>query len=52
MEAARAAADPQPDMRGSAEYKKVLVAALVKRAIEAAAKRARGGRVEVSHIYA
>lgn len=51
-EAARAAADPQPDMRGSAEYKKVLVAALVKRAIEAAAKRARGGRVEVSHIYA
>jgi aerobic carbon-monoxide dehydrogenase medium subunit len=51
-EAARAAADPQPDMRGSAEYKKVLVAALVKRAIEAAAKRARGGRPEVSHIYA
>jgi len=51
-EAARAAADPQPDMRGSAEYKKVLVAALVKRAMEAAAKRARGGRVEVSHIYA
>jgi len=52
MEAAREAADPQPDMRGSAEYKKALVAALVKRAIEAAAQRARGQRVEVSHIYA
>jgi aerobic carbon-monoxide dehydrogenase medium subunit len=51
-EAARAAADPQPDMRGSAEYKKALVAALVKRAIAAAARRARGERVEVSHIYA
>jgi carbon-monoxide dehydrogenase medium subunit len=51
-EAARAAADPQPDMRGSAEYKKSLVSALVKRAIEAAARRARGQRVEVSHIYA
>jgi aerobic carbon-monoxide dehydrogenase medium subunit len=52
VEAARAAADPQPDMRGSAEYKKALVAALVKRAIAAAEKRARGERVEVSHIYA
>ncbi len=51
-EAARSVADPQPDMRGSAEYKKALVAALVKRAIGAAAKRARGERVEVSHIYA
>ena len=51
-EAARAAADPQPDMRGSAEYKKALVAALVKRAIAAAARRARREAVEVSHIYA
>jgi aerobic carbon-monoxide dehydrogenase medium subunit len=51
-EAARAAADPQPDRRGSAEYKKQLVLALVKRAIHAAAQRARGERVEVSHIYA
>ena len=52
MEAAHEAADPQPDMRGSAEYKKSLVAALVKRASEAAMQRARGKRVEVSHIYA
>jgi aerobic carbon-monoxide dehydrogenase medium subunit len=52
MEAARAAADPQTDMRGSADYKRVLVGALVKRAIEIAARRARGEQVEVSHIYA
>ncbi|HEX6505873.1 MAG TPA: xanthine dehydrogenase family protein subunit M [Terriglobales bacterium] len=51
-EAARAAADPQPDMRGSAEYKRTLVAALVKRAINAALGRARGERVEVTHLYA
>jgi len=52
MEAAHAAADPQPDMRGSAEYKRTLVAALVRRAIAVALLRARGERVEVSHIYA
>src|SRR5579863_2927806 len=52
MEAARAAADPQPDMRGSAEYKRTLVGALVRRAIEIAVRRARGEQVEVSHIYA
>jgi carbon-monoxide dehydrogenase medium subunit len=51
-EAARAAADPQSDMRGSADYKRALVGALVKRAIEIAVRRARGERVEVSHIYA
>ncbi len=51
-EAARAAADPQPDMRGSAEYKRQLVTALVKRALEVALKRARGEKVELSHIYA
>jgi aerobic carbon-monoxide dehydrogenase medium subunit len=51
-EAARVAADPQPDMRGSAEYKRTLVAALVKRAIAAAVRRASGERVEVSHLYA
>jgi carbon-monoxide dehydrogenase medium subunit len=51
-EAARATSDPQPDMRGSAEYKRALVAALVKRAIAAAGQRARGQAVEVSHIYA
>jgi aerobic carbon-monoxide dehydrogenase medium subunit len=52
MEAARAAADPQSDMRGSADYKRTLVGALVKRAIEIAVRRARGEQVEVSHIYA
>jgi carbon-monoxide dehydrogenase medium subunit len=51
-EAARAAADPQPDMRGSAAYKRALVAALVKRTIDIAARRARAEKVEVSHIYA
>ena len=52
IEAARAAADPQSDMRGSADYKRALVGALVKRAIEIAVQRARGERVEVRHIYA
>jgi aerobic carbon-monoxide dehydrogenase medium subunit len=51
-EAARAAADPHSDMRGSAGYKRALVVALVKRAIEIAARRARGEQVEASHIYA
>ena len=51
-EAARAAADPQPDMRGSAEYKRTLVAALVKRALDFALRRARGEKVDISHIYA
>jgi carbon-monoxide dehydrogenase medium subunit len=51
-DAARAAADPQSDMRGSADYKRALVGALVKRAIEIALRRARGEQVEVSHIYA
>jgi len=51
-EAARAAADPQSDMRGSADYKRTLVAALVRRAIGIAVRRARGEQIEVSHIYA
>jgi len=51
-EAARAAADPQSDMRGSADYKRTLVGALVRRAIDIAVRRARGEHVEVSHIYA
>jgi len=51
-EAARGAADPQPNMRGSAEYKRQLVAALVKRAIQIAAGRARGEQVEGAHLYA
>jgi len=52
MEAVRAAVEPQSDMRGSAEYKRTLAAVLVKRAIAVAVRRARGERVEVSHIYA
>jgi carbon-monoxide dehydrogenase medium subunit len=52
VDVARAAADPQSDMRGSADYKRALVGALVKRAIEIALRRARGEQVEVSHIYA
>jgi|HubBroStandDraft_6_1064221.scaffolds.fasta_scaffold160117_3 carbon-monoxide dehydrogenase medium subunit len=50
--AAHKAAQPQNDMRGSAEYKRVLVAALVKRAIGIAARRARGEQVEAGHEYA
>jgi len=52
VEAARAAADPQSDMRGSAEYKRELVGALLRRAMEAAARRARGESVEMGHLYA
>jgi carbon-monoxide dehydrogenase medium subunit len=52
VEACRVAADPQSDMRGSADYKRTLVGALVKRAIEIAVRRARGEQVEVGHIYA
>jgi aerobic carbon-monoxide dehydrogenase medium subunit len=51
-DAARAAADPQPDMRGSADYKRALVAALVKKAIYIASRRARGEQIEGAHIYA
>jgi aerobic carbon-monoxide dehydrogenase medium subunit len=52
IEAVRAAVDPQSDMRGSAEYKRSLAGGLVKRATVVAMRRARGERVEVSHIYA
>jgi len=51
-EAARAAADPQNDMRGSAEYKRQLVVALVKRAIGIAVHRAKGEQVDGTHLYA
>lgn len=51
-EAARAAADPQSDMRGSADYKRRLVGALLRRAIEVAVRRAHGEQVETSHLYA
>jgi carbon-monoxide dehydrogenase medium subunit len=51
-EAAREAAEPQSDMRGSADYKRALAAALVKRAIGIAARRARGEHLEAEHEYA
>jgi len=50
-EAAMAAADPQSDMRGSADYKRLLVRSLTKRAIGVALRRCRGEQVEVSHEY-
>jgi len=50
-ETAREAAEPQSDMRGSADYKRTLVVALVKRAIGIAVRRARGERVEAGHEY-
>jgi len=52
MDAAQTAAEPQSDMRGTADYKRQLAGALVKRAIEIAVRRARGEQVEVSHLYA
>jgi aerobic carbon-monoxide dehydrogenase medium subunit len=51
-EAAMAAADPQPDMRGSVEYKRALVRSLARRAIEIALRRSRGEQVQGGHIYA
>jgi aerobic carbon-monoxide dehydrogenase medium subunit len=50
-EAARETAEPHSDMRGSADYKRALVAALVKRAIGVALRRARGEPVETGHEY-
>jgi carbon-monoxide dehydrogenase medium subunit len=50
-EAAREEAEPQSDMRGSADYKRTLVAALVKRALGIAVRRARGERAEAGHEY-
>jgi aerobic carbon-monoxide dehydrogenase medium subunit len=49
--AAMAAGDPQSDMRGSADYKRLLIKSLTRRAIEAALKRCRGEKVEVTHEY-
>ena len=45
-------AQPQSDMRGSAEYKRQAAGALARLAVEAAVKRARGEHVEVTHLYA
>lgn len=51
VDAAMSAAAPETDLRGSADYKRVLAGALVRRAIGAAARRARGEPVEVHHEY-
>lgn len=51
-EAASAAAQPQSDMRGSADYKRQIVRALTKEALQIALRRSRGEKVEVSHHYA
>lgn len=51
-EAAMSDIDPQSDQRGSAEYKRALVRGLTAEAIQAAARRAAGERVEVVHHYA
>lgn len=45
-------AQPNSDMRGTADYKRQAAGALAKLAIEAAVKRARGEHVEVTHLYA
>jgi len=45
-------AQPQSDMRGSAEYKRHAAGTLARMAVEAALKRARGEHVEVTHLYA
>lgn len=51
-EAAMSASDPQPDMRGSADYKRALVRSLTRRAIILALRRSRGERVPGGHLYA
>jgi carbon-monoxide dehydrogenase medium subunit len=51
-EAAAAACDPPADLRGSKDFKRALIRALVTRAVDAAHRRARGESVEVSHLYA
>jgi carbon-monoxide dehydrogenase medium subunit len=45
-------AQPNADMRGSAEYKRQAAGALAKLAVEAALRRAGGEHVEVTHLYA
>jgi aerobic carbon-monoxide dehydrogenase medium subunit len=51
-EAAMAACDPQSDSRGSSDYKRALVRALVSEAIQVAGRRAAGEKVEIHHHYA
>ena len=51
-EAASAACEPPSDGRGSSEYKRALIRKLFIEAVSAAARRAWGEDVEVSHHYA
>ena len=51
-EAVMDVAEPMPDMRGSAEYKRHAAGTLAKLALRAALRRARGEHAEVSHLYA
>jgi len=51
-EAVMEIAQPQSDMRGSAEYKRHAAGVLAKLAVEAALHRTRGEQVEVAHLYA
>jgi aerobic carbon-monoxide dehydrogenase medium subunit len=45
-------AQPNSDMRGTAEYKRQAAGALARLALEAALRRARGQHAEVTHLYA
>ena len=49
--AAYESAEPLPDLRGSEDYKRTLLRALVKRATGLAARRAAGEQIEGSHNY-
>ena len=51
-EAVMDTAEPTSDMRGTADYKRQVAGRLAVLAVEAAVKRARGERVEVTHLYA
>lgn len=51
-EAVMDVAQPVSDMRGSADYKRHAAGTLAKMAVKAAVKRARGERIEVTHLYA
>jgi carbon-monoxide dehydrogenase medium subunit len=51
-DAVMAIAEPNSDMRGTAEYKRQAAGALARLAVEAARKRAQGEPVEVTHLYA
>ncbi len=50
-EAAAAEAEPVADQRGSPEFKRSLIRALLRRGVDAAQRRCRGENVEVSHEY-